>query len=179
MFTMNCCIIDWPVRSRIGNKSAFLWTGMRLDVSRAYFKMFRDQLLAASEQEKESEGQDKNFKILIAEDNKVSELFLTVAVKVFSKDVLIVRTGAEAVEACRCHPDIDLILMDIQMPEMDGYEATRQIRQFDKDVIIIAQTAYVLTENREKAIEAGCNDYIAKPINKDLLIALIKKYLLN
>jgi CheY-like chemotaxis protein len=78
--------------------------------------------------------------------------------------------------ACRNNPDIDLILMDIQMPEMNGYEATRKIRQFNKDVVIIAQTAYVLTGDREMAIAAGCNDYISKPIKKDELMALIQKY---
>jgi len=77
---------------------------------------------------------------------------------------------------CRTNPDLDLILMDIQMPELNGYEVTRQIRQFNKDVVIIAQTAFGLSGDREKAIEAGCNDYIAKPINKDELLSLIQKY---
>lgn len=85
-------------------------------------------------------------------------------------------TGVEAVEACHSNPDIDLILMDIQMPEMNGHEATRQIRQFNKDIVIIAQTAYVFSGDREKAIEAGCNDYISKPYNQSLMLALIKKY---
>jgi CheY-like chemotaxis protein len=62
------------------------------------------------------------------------------------------------------------------MHEMDGFEATRQIRSFNKDVVIIAQTAYTLTGDREKAIEAGCSDYISKPIKSDQLLALIKKY---
>jgi CheY-like chemotaxis protein len=70
-----------------------------------------------------------------------------------------------------------LMLMDIQMPGMSGYEATRQIRQFNKEVIIIAQTAYAQTGDREKAIEVGCNDYISKPINQNLLIELIEKHL--
>ena len=71
--------------------------------------------------------------------------------------------------------------MDIQMPVMNGYEATRQIRKFNNDVIIIAQTAYALAGDREKAIEAGCNDYITKPINKNELFAvgLIEKYSKN
>ncbi len=68
--------------------------------------------------------------------------------------------------------------MDIQMPEMDGYEATRQIRKFDKDVIIIAQTAFGIMGDRQKAIDAGCNDYISKPINQDNLMGLIRKYFL-
>jgi CheY-like chemotaxis protein len=66
--------------------------------------------------------------------------------------------------------------MDIMMPEMDGYEATRQIRQFNKDVIIIAQTAFSLSEEKEKAILSGCNDYIPKPININLLRSIIQKH---
>ena len=69
--------------------------------------------------------------------------------------------------------------MDIKLPEMDGYEATRKIREFNKDIVIIAQTAFALIGDREKAIEAGCNDYISKPISKDILIKLIKKYLVK
>jgi len=76
----------------------------------------------------------------------------------------------------RSNPDIDLILMDVKMPEIDGYEAVRQIRMFNKDVIIIAQTAFALTGDREKALEAGCNDYISKPIENKLLVELIQKY---
>jgi len=103
-------------------------------------------------------------------------MLLTIAVKMLGKEVLKVITGAEAVEVCRNNPDLDLVLMDIEMPRMDGYEATRQIRQFNKDVVIIAQTACALTGDREKAIAAGCNDYIAKPFNKTSLLMLLKKY---
>ena len=66
--------------------------------------------------------------------------------------------------------------MDIQMPGLNGYEATRQIRQFNKDIIIIAQTAFGLIGDREKALEAGCNDYIAKPLDLNLLKKLIRDY---
>ena len=125
--------------------------------------------------EKESDQINK-LKILIAEDDKISDKLLTIAVNSINKEVLKVRSGVEAIEVCRSNPDIDLIMMDIQMPEMDGYEATRQIRQFNKKVIIIAQTAFALSGDRSKAIKAGCNDYISKPINKDLLIGIIKKY---
>jgi len=82
------------------------------------------------------------------------------------------------VEVCLNNPDIDLVLMDIKLPTIDGYEATRQIRKFNKDVIIIAQTAYALEGDREKAIAAGCNDYISKPIKKDELLEKISKILL-
>jgi len=119
------------------------------------------------------------LKILIAEDDETSEILLDAVVKTFGKVILKARTGAEAVEACLNNPDIDLILMDIQMPGLNGYEATRQIRQLNKDIVIIAQTAFGLSGDREKAIEAGCNDYIAKPINNKQLLTLIQRYFKN
>ena len=67
--------------------------------------------------------------------------------------------------------------MDIQMPDLNGHDAVRQIRGFNKDVIIIAQTAYGLSGDRDKAIEAGCNDYLSKPINSELLTVLIQKHI--
>jgi len=119
----------------------------------------------------------RKWNILIAEDDETSELLMSLSVKEFRKDVLYARTGNEAVNICRSNPQIDLILMDIRMPELNGYEATRQIRQFNKDVVIIAQTAYGLSFDRDKAMDAGCNDFIAKPINKVELLTLIQKYL--
>lgn len=67
-------------------------------------------------------------------------------------------------------------LDNIRLPEMSGYEATRKIREFNSSVIIIAQTAYGLSGDREKAIDAGCNDYISKPIKNDVLTGQILKY---
>ncbi|TSA24674.1 MAG: response regulator [Bacteroidetes bacterium] len=123
-----------------------------------------------------ADSQIENLKILIAEDDESSEFFLSTALKMYIKELFQARNGVEAVEACRNNPDIDLVLMDIRMPDMNGYEATRQIRQFNKDVVIIAQTAHGLSGDREKAIEAGCNDYISKPIDITLLKAIIRKY---
>jgi len=80
-------------------------------------------------------NQIKDLKILIAEDDETSEMLISITVKEFSKEVLKARTGNEAIEFCRTNPDLDLILMDIQMPDLSGYEATRQIRQFNKDVV--------------------------------------------
>jgi len=126
--------------------------------------------------EKDTEVQIKNLKILITDDDEISRYLLTLRIKNFSREILNAKTGVEAIDSCRSNPDLDLVLMDIKMPDMDGYEATRQIRQFNKDVIIIAQTAYAFYGNNEKAIEAGCNDYITKPINHSLLNKLIKKH---
>jgi PAS domain S-box-containing protein len=126
--------------------------------------------------EKDKEVEIKKLKILIVEDDEISHALLTRMLQKISYEVLHTITGVEAIEACRNNPDIDLVLMDIRMPVMDGNEATRQIRQFNKDVIIIAQTAYGFSGDKEKAIEAGCKDYISKPINKTLLYELIKKH---
>jgi CheY-like chemotaxis protein len=116
------------------------------------------------------------LKILIVEDDGFSEMIMTRAVRAFSKETIVVGTGVKAIEACQNNPDIDLVLMDIKMPEMDGHEATRQIRRFNSDVIIIAQTAFALQSDREMAIAAGCTDFISKPINRTKLTLLIEKY---
>lgn len=116
------------------------------------------------------------LKILIVEDDETSEILLSVMVKEFSKEILKASTGNEAVEMCHNHPDIDLILMDIQIPGLNGYMATHQIRQFNKEIIIIAQTAFAQSGDREKSIKAGCNDYVAKPISKAELLSIIQKH---
>ena len=121
----------------------------------------------------------KTLKILIVEDDKLSELLISIIARDISDNILRVGTGRAAVDACHGHPEIDLILMDIKMPEMDGYEATRQIREFNKNVIIIAQTAYALEGDRQKSIAAGCNDYISKPFTQVKLREMIGKHLKN
>ncbi len=123
--------------------------------------------------------QMKNLKILIVEDDEVSYSLLKRTIQKIGKEVLHSITGVEAVETCRANPDLDLVLMDIRMPIMDGNEATRQIRKFNKNVIIIAQTAYAFAGDSEKALEAGCNDYITKPIKMPVLFELIKKHVRN
>ncbi len=117
-----------------------------------------------------------NLKILIVEDLETSDLLLTITLRKICREILHAKTGIEAIDVCRNNSDIDLILMDFKMPEMDGYEATRQIRQFNKNVMIIAQTAYVRIGDRQKAIEAGCNDYLSKPVETEELMALIDLY---
>jgi len=117
-----------------------------------------------------------NLKILIAEDDEASSIYLSILVEEFSLEILTAKNGLEAVEIYKNNPDIDLILMDMQMPYLNGYEAASQIRQLNKNVVMIAQTAFALSYDRQKVIEAGCNDYISKPILIDDLTALIGKY---
>lgn len=126
--------------------------------------------------EEKLENEIKDLKVLIVEDDAISKLLITIAVKPFSKEILKVTTGFEAIEACRNNPDIDLVMMDINMPEMGGYEATQKIREFNKDLVIIAQTANGMQSDRDEAIAAGCTDYISKPVNIAALSELIQKY---
>ncbi len=127
-------------------------------------------------EEKKTENEIKDLKVLIVEDDPISKLLITIAVKPFSKEILKVSTGLEAIETCRNNPDIDLVMMDINIPEMGGYEATEKIRQFNKDLVIIAQTANGMQNNRDEAMAAGCTDYISKPVNIVALSELIQRY---
>ncbi|MCF8365403.1 MAG: PAS domain S-box protein [Bacteroidales bacterium] len=116
-----------------------------------------------------------HLNILVAEDDETAFYYLKALLKSKCKSLTRAITGVEAVEALRQNPDIDLLLMDIKMPDMDGYEATQKIRTFNNNVKIIAQTAYALSGDRERALVAGCNEYVAKPVKKDELFSIIKK----
>lgn len=114
--------------------------------------------------------------ILIAEDDYTSFLYLESLLS--GKGITFIHTsnGADTIKTVRENPGISLILMDIRMPGMTGIEATRQIRKFNRTVPIIAQTAYALAGDKELAIDAGCNDYISKPINRSDLQRLVYQY---
>ena len=116
---------------------------------------------------------DKMLKILVVEDDETSRMLLNIIVEPLASDLLHAVLGYEAIEICRNNPDIDLVLMDIQIPGINGYEATRQIRKFNTNVVIIAQTAFAFNGDREKAIAAGCNNYISKPLSKFKLRKMI------
>ena len=118
-------------------------------------------------------------KILIVDDDFASQMMLEIMIEDFCKFPLIAIDGLEAVRICKENPDIDLVLMDIKLPELNGYDATKRIREFNKDIIIIAQTSYAFPDDREKSIIAGCNDYISKPYNQNDLLELLKKWTKN
>jgi two-component system, cell cycle response regulator DivK len=115
--------------------------------------------------------------ILVADDTPINYKLLETALRQTGVRLIWVQTGHDAVDAVKKYPEIDLVLMDIRMPEMDGYEATRIIREFNPDINIIAQTSYAMQGNREESLQAGCNDYICKPIILDDLKQLLSKYL--
>jgi PAS domain S-box-containing protein len=117
--------------------------------------------------------------ILIAEDDYSSYIYLEKLLSAKGITVLHTTTGAETVEAVRNNSDISLILMDIKMAGMTGIDATRQIREINKTIPIIAQTAYSLAGDRESILEAGCTDYISKPVNSSKLLSMVDYYIGN
>ncbi len=184
--------------------SKYEGTGLGLSITKAYVELLGGNISAKSELGKGStfffeipedidsgvieehkiteteieQKQDKNgkIKILIAEDDKTIRTYLSIALKKITRNILFAKNGNETVEICYNNPDIDLILMDIKMPGMDGYEATKKIRKFNNSVIIVAQTAFDYKSEKDKLNAAGCNDYISKPVNRDDLTKLIEKY---
>ena len=131
------------------------------------------------EKEKISEKKEK-YTILIAEDEEVNFMILEIMLidkMKFPCTIIHAKDGLEAVALSKTNPDIGLILMDIKMPKMDGHEATKRIKEFHPNTPIIAQTAYSSPEEKEKAFLAGCDDFLSKPIGKEALNTIIKKYL--
>lgn len=124
---------------------------------------------------KEYNWQDKT--ILIVEDDLLSAKFLEALIIDTNANVLIAKSGQEAIDMIKEKEDINLILMDIQLPEVDGHEATKQIKEQSPEIPIIAQTAHAMAEDRRKSLDAGCDDYVTKPINQDLLMEKIEQYL--
>ena len=118
----------------------------------------------------------KGEKILIVEDNFLNYQVLKIFLDKLEANILWAKNGLEAIALFTQHCDILLILMDINMPEMDGITATREIRKLNACVPIIFQTAYASEENEKECIAAGGNDFLTKPIKSKLLISTLKKY---
>jgi PAS domain S-box-containing protein len=196
-------IFERFIQADISDKLAYQGAGLGLSISKAYVEMLNGKLWVESEkglgskffftipysaeQEKPIkkiietsnviiENKIKNLKILIVEDDEASDFLLTSMIQEISSKILHAKNGIEAIKYCKNNPDLNLVLMDIKMPIMDGYNATQQLRLFNKNVIVIAQSAYALSGDREKAIEAGCNEHLSKPIIKMELMELIQQY---
>lgn len=145
---------------------------------------FRFQLPVVSDEENEkqsitekSTGKIKfnNTKMLIVEDNLASQIYFRQILKNRTNDLYFATSGKEALEIFETRKP-DVILMDIGLPDMNGLEVVRKIRETDRQTIIIAQTAYAMAEDKQKALEAGCDDYIAKPVKSTELLEKINAF---
>jgi len=129
----------------------------------------------------ENTDNEKNTKyILIAEDEEINLLFIEELLtrSEFNIKTIHAKNGKEAIDICKQNKKLNLVLMDLKMPIINGYEATKQIKEICPNLPIIAQTAYSTKSEKEKAIKAGCDDFISKPISKEIFIKLINKYLM-
>ncbi|MDY0104240.1 MAG: ATP-binding protein [Lentimicrobium sp.] len=115
--------------------------------------------------------------ILVVEDVDTNYFYISTLLEKLNAKVIRAVNGVKAVDICESKQNIDLVLMDIDLPLMNGYEATKVIKQKRPDLPIIAQTAFAMSGERERSLEAGCDDYLAKPIRKDDLISTISRLL--
>jgi PAS domain S-box-containing protein len=179
---------------------AYEGAGLGLSISKAFVEMlggriwvksepgkgsvFCFELPLSNEKTKSSEAKDRMVDkdiqrsccILVAEDDENSMLYIKAILEFENVTVFEANTGIKVIDQVKNHPEIDLVLMDLKMPEMDGFEATRKIKSLRPELPVIAQTAYSFNEEKEKAAQAGCDDYLSKPIKRAALIEAIYKF---
>ncbi|MCK5170036.1 MAG: response regulator [Bacteroidales bacterium] len=121
----------------------------------------------------------KNVEILVVEDDEDNLEFLRRLLMTFGANVVVARTGEEAVNIIKTNEQIKIVLMDIRLPDIDGFETTQKIKKLKPKLPVIAQTAYAMYNDRELCLENGCDDYISKPLDKDVLFKIINHYIYN
>lgn len=146
-----------------------------------YFSIPLEGISRAKDQKRPSKtfkGKRQKQTILIAEDDDTNFFYISILLKDDSLVLLHARNGLEAIEMYKEHPETELVLMDLKMPEMDGFEATRQIKLLKEDLPIIAVSAYSGSEEQQRAFEAGCDEFITKPIKKELLWQKLEEFII-
>jgi len=127
---------------------------------------------------KDKKDVGKGSLILVAEDDETNFYYLNALLtRETGAKILHAANGREAIDLFKANRDINLILMDIKMPEIDGFEATRQIKLIDKNVYIIAITAYAMSGDEERIMSAGCDGYLSKPINRKSLLEKVAEFI--
>ncbi|MCX6278822.1 MAG: PAS domain S-box protein [Bacteroidetes bacterium] len=121
----------------------------------------------------------KTRTIVIAEDDEDNFYFLKVSLRSQNFEILRAKNGQDAVDIIKTNKNVCLVLMDLKMPDLDGYEATKQIKAFRSDLPIIAVTAYAMSGDEEKTLEAGCDGYLPKPFSREQILDMIHQYITN
>jgi CheY-like chemotaxis protein len=119
--------------------------------------------------------------VLIVDDDQRNTFALASALQTHGMNVLAAASGRKAIEMLRSEPGIDIVFMDVMMPDLDGYDTVRLVRAMErfKDLPVIAITAHAMKGDREKCLEAGASDYLAKPVNVDQLVSMVRAWLLE
>jgi len=167
------------LKSKLGQGSEFYFT-----IPLEYIKS--EKIIVQPVNQTAPSNSEEEGTILIAEDDNINFLLFQKIMKSKNYNIIRAENGQEAVTICLSNPNIDLVLMDIKMPVMDGYEAFEKISPIRPNLPIIAQTAFSSNEDKEKIFKLGFTDYITKPINRERLFEIIdtvfekkKKSILN
>ena len=120
---------------------------------------------------------DKKYKVLVAEDEEYNFKLMKYILQREGIEILWAKNGEEAISLYKSNDSIDLIMMDLKMPVMNGIDATIEIKKIDNQIPVIAVTAYALAEDREKCMRSGFDEYVTKPVNREQLLSVTYKLL--
>jgi signal transduction histidine kinase/CheY-like chemotaxis protein len=159
-----------------------IWFDSEVGVGSQFYFLLPNSVLALSVKDKLISSKELKAKynwlgkrVLIVEDDEMSFVYLKEILRSSQIEILHAKNGRIAVELTEANPNIDLVLMDIKLPELDGYEATKKIKLIRPAIPVIAQTAYAMADDQQKILQAGCDDYISKPINRRKLLQTIDR----
>ena len=191
-------IFESFVQADIEDIRAYQGSGLGLSITKAHIDMLGGEISLCSEENHGScfafsipwqkngrsyvrvkgfdfeDKSDPQWTILVAEDDITNYEYLRSLLERKSKQILWAKTGVESLNFVKTHPNIDFVLMDIRMPGMDGYEATKKIKKLRPELPVVAQTAYALPEDKEKALQAGCDGFLAKPLEIEKLKLILE-----
>jgi PAS domain S-box-containing protein len=164
---------DITVESNFGEGSLF-----KVKIAAEYCSenINKSEIIKKNNFNKINMGKIKNLKIVIAEDDPISSFLLKQYIEKFAKEIEIFTNGEDVLNYCKNNNDIDCIFLDIKMPQLSGFEVIKNIREFNKNLLVFGQSAYALIDERRQAMELGCNDYITKPYTEEDIDDLIYKW---